>query len=162
MSTNPIPQETKEKMMRVLKEFVNLGVIGRAFDNAGVPRSYHLKWLEQYPIYKKRFEEVKEMFVDGLEVVAIQRAKEKSDSLLTLMLKAHRREVYGDKSEIEHKGLKNQIQLVFAESMLTEEEKKLLSDQQPVDRSLLAGVKGRAEGPACPFDRVHDHTGRTV
>jgi hypothetical protein len=66
------------------------------------------------------------MFVDGLEVVAIQRAKDKSDSLLTLMLKAHRREVYGDKSEIEHKGLKNQIQLVFAESMLTEEEKKLL------------------------------------
>lgn len=121
-----IPSETKEQMMRVLREFVNLGVIGRSFDNAGVPRGYHKKWLEEYPIYKKRFEEVKEMFVDGLEVVAIQRAKDKSDSLLTLMLKAHRREVYGDKSEIEHKGLKNQIQLVFAESMLTEEEKKLL------------------------------------
>lgn len=126
MADNKIPQETKEQMMRVLREFVNLGVIGRAFDNAGVPRGYHKKWLEKYPIYKKRFEEVKEMFVDGLEVVAIQRAKEKSDSLLTLMLKSHRREVYGDKSEIEHKGLKNQIQLVFAESMLTEEEKKLL------------------------------------
>lgn len=121
-----IPSETKEQMMRVLREFVNLGVIGRSFDNAGVPRGHHKKWLEEYPIYKKRFEEVKEMFVDGLEVVAIQRAKDKSDSLLTLMLKAHRREVYGDKSEIEHKGLKNQIQLVFAESMLTEEEKKLL------------------------------------
>ncbi len=126
MANNKIPQETKEQMMRVLREFVNLGVIGRAFDNAGVPRSYHKKWIDQYPIYKKRFEEVKEMFVDGLEMVAIQRAKEKSDSLLTLMLKAHRREVYGDKSEVEHKGLKNQIQLVFAESMLTEEEKKLL------------------------------------
>ena len=130
MADNKIPQETKEQMMRVLREFVNLGVIGRAFDNAGVPRGYHKKWLEEYPIYKKRFEEVKEMFVDGLEVVAIQRAKDKSDSLLTLMLKAHRREVYGDKSEVEHKGLKNQIQLVFAESMLTDEEKKLLSGQQ--------------------------------
>jgi hypothetical protein len=75
------------------------------------------------------------MFVDGLEMIAIQRAKEKSDSLLTLMLKAHRREIYGDKSEVEHKGLKNQIQLVFAESMLTEEEKKLLSGQQPVEES---------------------------
>ena len=130
MANNKIPQETKEQMMRVLREFVNLGVIGRAFDNAGVPRSYHKKWIDQYPIYKKRFEEVKEMFVDGLEMVAIQRAKDKSDTLLTLMLKAHRREVYGDKSEIEHRGLKSQIQLVFAESMLTDEEKKLLSGQQ--------------------------------
>ena len=135
MANNKIPQETKEQMMRVLREFVNLGVIGRAFDNAGVPRGYHKKWLEKYPIYKKRFEEVKEMFVDGLEMIAIQRAKEKSDTLLTLMLKAHRREIYGDKSEVEHKGLKNQIQLVFAESMLTEEEKKLLSGQQPVEES---------------------------
>jgi len=135
VANNKIPQETKEQMMRVLREFVNLGVIGRAFDNAGVPRGYHKKWLEKYPIYKKRFEEVKEMFVDGLEMIAIQRAKEKSDTLLTLMLKAHRREIYGDKSEVEHKGLKNQIQLVFAESMLTEEEKKLLSGQQPVEES---------------------------
>lgn len=35
-----IPSETKEQMMRVLREFVNLGVIGRSFDNAGVPRGY--------------------------------------------------------------------------------------------------------------------------
>ena len=124
-----IPQETKDEMMAVLREFVNLGVIGRSFDNAGVPRGKHADWLERYPIYKKRFEEVKEMFVDGLEMIAIQRAKEKSDSLLTLMLKSHRREIYGEKSEINHTGIGNQIQLVFAEGMLTDEEKKLLNSQ---------------------------------
>jgi hypothetical protein len=54
VADNKIPQETKEQMMRVLREFVNLGVIGRAFDNAGVPRSYHKKWIDKYPIYKKK------------------------------------------------------------------------------------------------------------
>ncbi len=128
-----IPDDIKEKMTNVLRHFANLGVIGRAFDEAGVNRSYHLKWLDEYPLYKKRFEEVKEMFVDGLEMVAIQRAKEKSDSLLTLMLKAHRREVYGDKAEINHTGVKGQIQLVFAEGMLTDDEKALLKQQGTVE-----------------------------
>lgn len=122
----PIPQEVKDEMMAVLREYVNIGVIGRACDNAGVPRKKHKDWLEQYPVYKARFEEVRDMFVDGLEMIAIQRAKERSDSLLTLMLKAHRGEVYGDKSEVKHTGIGNQIQLVFAEGMLTDEEKKLI------------------------------------
>lgn len=133
MAENKIPDETKEQMVRVLREFVNLGVIGRACDNAGIPRDYHKKWLEEYPIYAKRFNEVKEMFVDGLEMIAIQRAREKSDSLLTLMLKAHRREVYGDQAKIEHTGLKGQIQLVFSESMLNENEKKLLQEEPSVE-----------------------------
>lgn len=123
-----IPQGTKDEMTAVLRAFVNLGVIGRACDNAGVPRATHNKWLEQYPIYKKRFEEVREMFVDGLEMIAIERAKEKSDSLLTLMLKSHRREVYGDKSEMNHTGIGNQIQLIFAEGMLSDEEKAIINN----------------------------------
>lgn len=126
MSDTRIPEETKDAMTAVLREFVNLGVIGRACDNAGVPRGTHKKWLEEYPVYKKRFEEVREMFVDGLEMIAIQRAKEKSDSLLTLMLKSHRREVYGDKTEMNHTGIGNQIQLVFAEGMLSEAERELI------------------------------------
>lgn len=121
-----IPQQTKDEMMAVLREYVNLGVIGRSYDNAGVPRSKHKIWMEEYPIYKKRFDEVHDMFVDGLEMIAIQRAKEKSDSLLTLMLKSHRREVYGDKSDVNHTGIGNQIQLVFADGMLNDEEKELL------------------------------------
>jgi hypothetical protein len=126
----PIPQETKEAMVHVLREFVNLGVIGRACDNAGVPRGTHKKWLEEYPKYKERFEEVREMFVDGLEMIAIQRAKERSDSLLTLMLKAHRREVYGDRADVNHTLSGKQIQLIFAEGMLTDEEKKMLQGEE--------------------------------
>ena len=125
----PIPKHIREQMVAVLKEYVNLGVIGRAFDNAGVPRGNHLKWLEEYPEYKERFLEVKDTFVDGLEVIAMERAKEKSDTLLTFMLKAHRREVYGDQSKVEH-SLANgkQIQLIFAEGMLSDEEKKIITE----------------------------------
>lgn len=129
--TTKIPEDIKKEMMAVLREFVNIGVIGRSFDNAGVPRKRHLEWLEEYPIYKKRFEEVREMFVDGLESIAIERAKDKSDSLLMMMLKAHRREVYGDKSEVKHSlGEGKQIQLIFAEGMLNDDEKALLRDNE--------------------------------
>lgn len=121
-----IPEDVKDEMMAVLREFVNIGVIGRACDNAGVPRSKHQEWLNKYPLYKERFEEVRDTFVDGLEMIAIQRAKEKSDSLLTLMLKAHRREVYGDRVDMNHSGVGNQIQLIFAEGMLSDEEKKII------------------------------------
>lgn len=127
LNKGEIPQDIRDQMMAVLREYVNLGVIGRSYDNAGVPRAKHKIWMEKYPIYQERFNEIHEMFVDGLEMIAIQRAKEKSDSLLTLMLKSHRREVYGDKSEMNHTGIGNQIQLVFAEGMLTDEEKKLLN-----------------------------------
>lgn len=126
-----IPDETKKQMTAALAAYVELGVIGRAFDQAGVERKYHLIWLKEYPTYKERFEQVRDQFVDGLEIIAIQRAKEKSDSLLTLMLKAHRPEVYGDRSEIKHT-MSNQIQLVFAEGMLSPEEKALLQNK-PVD-----------------------------
>ena len=130
----PIPPEIKAQMMAVLREFVNIGVVGRACDNAGVSHKKHDNWLHDYPIYKKRFEEVRGMFVDGLEMIAIQRAKEKSDSLLTLMLKSHRREVYGDRTEVNHLGTAGQIQLVFAEGMLSDEEKRLIKGEtSPVD-----------------------------
>lgn len=124
-----IPDKVKEDMTAVLRCYVNLGVIGRAFDDAGVPRKYHLQWMSEYPEYKERFEECRDRFVDGLEVTAIDRAKEKSDALLRMMLEAHRSEVYGSKTEITHKGTQGQIQLVFAEGMLTDEEKKILKGE---------------------------------
>ena len=45
------------------------------------------------------------------------------------MLKAHRPEVYGDRSEVRHTGIGNQIQLVFAEGLLNDEDKKLLTQE---------------------------------
>ncbi len=125
----PTKSEIKESMRRILTELVSCGVIGTACIRAGVPVSTHKQWLLKYPAYATRFSEIKERFVDGLETVAIERAKEKSDALLTLMLKAHRREVYGDRSQLELQANldKPPIQIVFAEGMLTPAEKEMLS-----------------------------------
>lgn len=122
-------EETKELMRRVLEAYVSCGVIGLACDKAGVRRKLHQEWLEKHPSYKVRFEEMRERFVDGLESVAIQRAKDKSDSLLMFLLKAEKREKYGDKADVALSGqlAGPPVTLVFAEGMLSEEEKKLMN-----------------------------------
>ena len=121
--------DTKQQMVRVLNEYVRCGVIGVACDRAGVIRNNHTKWLETYPKYKELYETMRERFVDGLEEEAIRRAKEKSDSLMITMLKAHRPEVYGDKSDVNMRMSGQQpITLMFAEGMLSEREKALLSE----------------------------------
>ena len=117
--------DTKELMTRVLNEYAKCGVIGLACERAGVHRSRHTKWLKNYPQYKELFETIRERFVDGMEAIAIERAKEKSDSLLMFMLKAHRREVYGDQSKMDMTMSSNSpITLMFAEGMLTDYECK--------------------------------------
>lgn len=128
-------QELKAQMARVLNEYVKCGVIGIACDLAGMSRKSHRTWLADYPDYKEMFEEVRDRFVDGLEAVAIERARDKSDGLLTLMLKSHRREVYGDSSDVNIKGEHAPIQLVFAEGMLTKEEKLMLGGDDDGDGS---------------------------
>ena len=120
-------EDTKAQMTRVLNEYVKCGVIGLACDRAGVSRNRHTKWLQTYPQYKELYETMRERFVDGLEAVAIERAKEKSDSLLMFLLKAHKKEVYGDQAS-RQAWLQAPI-LLFAEGMLTEEEKKLLAGE---------------------------------
>lgn len=119
--------ETKQKMVRVLNEYVRCGVIGLACDRAGISRQQHTKWLESFPQYKELYEVMKERFTDGLEAVAIERAKEKSDSLMIAMLKAHRKEVYGEQAKLDVSMTQNApITLLFAEGMLNENEKRLL------------------------------------
>jgi hypothetical protein len=131
--TKPSKAEVKESMKRILTELVSCGVIGTSCVRAGVPVSTHKLWLQKYPAYAQRFAEIKERFVDGLESVAIARAKEKSDMLLAMMLKAHRREVYGDRSQLELQANldKPPIQIVFAEGMLTPSEKEMLGQGGP-------------------------------
>ena len=124
-------ESTKELMKNVLNEYVKCGVIGLACDHAGVRRKTHYDWLEKHPKYKELYEEIREKFVDGLESVAINRAREKSDSLLMFLLKAERRDKYGDKNDVSLAGQRGAppIQLVFAEGMLNEDEKRMLGGE---------------------------------
>lgn len=143
-----IPDHLKVRMTEVLKEYAACGVIGSACHAAQVPTREHSKWMVRYPAYAEKIQMVKERFIDGLELVAISRAKEKSDSLLQLMLKSHRREVYGDKSELElaGKGGKPMVTLVFNENLLTDEEKQLLGANVPPDYLANPPVQLREDG----------------
>ena len=54
---------TKTFMSRVLQEYVKCGVIGTACDRAGVRRKLHDAWIENYPMYKEKYQEMKEVFI---------------------------------------------------------------------------------------------------
>lgn len=124
----PIPTEIKVKMASVMRAYMSCGVIGSACHRANVTIRSHSLWLERYPAYREKINEIKERFIDGMEEVAMERAKEKSDSLLQLMLKSHRREIYGDKSDINVGGQsgKPMVTLLFNQDMLSDTERELL------------------------------------
>ena len=133
----PVPQEDdipiviQQEMVDVLRQYVHIGVIGPACDRAGIRRRTHYTWLEEYPKYKAVYEELKERFLDGLEVVAIERAKEKSDNLLQFLLKSYRRDKFGDQSKIQMAGREGAVTLLFAEGMLNAEEKEMIEKGGP-------------------------------
>jgi len=110
-------EERKEIMVKFLKAYARSGIMSRSADRAGVPIKTVRRWLEKYPNFKEKFEDMQERFVDDLEMVAIERAKEKSDSLMALLLKANRPEKYKENHKIEG-DLRNThapIQLVFSQ-----------------------------------------------
>lgn len=130
-SVEDIPLVKQEEMIDVLRNYVKIGVIGPACDRAGIRRKTHYEWLDAYPKYKAVYGELKERFLDGLEQVAIERAKEKSDNLLQFLLKSYRRDIFGDQSKIQHEAKDGGVTLVFAEGMLNEEEKKMMREGGP-------------------------------
>ncbi len=115
----------RRQMTAVLNEFVKVGVIGIAFDHCGIERRLHRVWKELYPEYEQMFNTMNDRLVDGLESVAIERAKEKSDSLMILLLKANRPEKYNLTTDV-NVNSKNNIKFIFPEGMLSAEERKLL------------------------------------
>lgn len=120
-----LSEQVRKLMTAALNEFVKCGVIGIAFDKTGLPRRLHRVWKELYPEYKEMFDTMNERFVDGLESVAIDRAKEKSDTLMVLLLKANRPEKYNLTADVNLTS-KNDVRFVFPEGILSDEEKRLL------------------------------------
>lgn len=111
------PTERKEIMLRFLKSYAKHGIFSRAADRSGVNLHTIRSWQKKYPKFAGRIEEMQDRFVDGLEMIAIERAKEKSDSLMALMLKANRPEKYKENVKLDA-DVKNQhapIQLVFSQ-----------------------------------------------
>lgn len=123
-----------------LAAFTVHGTITAAATQIGHDRDIHYRWLREDPDYRERFAGAREGFADKLEAEALRRAhdgvdrirfsagkvirredgtpwieKEFSDTLLLAMLKAHRRELYGDRTAVEHSGEVRTIQGLLSE-----------------------------------------------
>lgn len=110
------PEERREIMVRFLRHYAKTGVLSYSADYAGTTVKTIRRWLKNYPKFKEKFEEMQDRFVDSLEMVAIERAREKSDTLMSLLLRANRPEKYRDNIKMDA-DVKNQhapIQLVFS------------------------------------------------
>ena len=118
-----------------LAAFAIHGTITTAAKQIGHDRDIHYRWLREDPTYEERFLAANEQFADTLVAEAVRRARDGyeryvvsagrlvtdkegvplterqySDTLLALLLKAHRRELYGDRTAVEHSGEVRTIQ----------------------------------------------------
>lgn len=100
-----LPEQTRRVKMRRVIEGLRRGLsAGDAAKCAGVARATVYKWREEDPQFAKEWVEAVEEATDVLERVAYERAVEKSDYLVTFLLKARRPDVYQPKHQVEVRG----------------------------------------------------------
>ncbi|MDB4876438.1 MAG: hypothetical protein JWM41_2884 [Gemmatimonadetes bacterium] len=88
------------RQLRALKAYVASGRVNTACKAAQVQYSTWYRWIAEDRDFARAFEQAKEMLADDLEGVAVERAKEGSDTLLITLLKALKPEKYRDKQTI--------------------------------------------------------------
>lgn len=89
----------REIFLTSLRSVPNVSAAARA---AGFARNAAYMWKNDDPDFSKEWDEAVEESVDSLEQVAWERAKDQSDRMLEILLKAHRSEKYVDRQKIEH------------------------------------------------------------
>lgn len=107
---------------RFLKELAKRANVSAAAKAAKVDRSTPYHWRETDPEFAAAWDEAVEVAVDALEAEAWRRAatgvlepvyqkgervgqiRRYSDTLMVTLLKAHRREKYSEKQQLEHSG----------------------------------------------------------
>ena len=89
-------------MTRFLNRLRNTGNVRLSCTSADVPRSTVYRWRDRFKTFADEWDEALEDACDLLEAEAWKRAIEDgSDRLLMFLLKAHRRDMYGDKQEVD-------------------------------------------------------------
>ena len=95
--TNGTLASNRAAMESFLDRLRSSGNVRLSCRAAGVPRSTAYRWRDKWATFAAEWEEAKEDACDMLEAEAWKRATEgQSDRLLMFLLKAHRRDVYGD------------------------------------------------------------------
>jgi len=94
--TNWTLERAKPHMLKFCDKLRNSGNVRASCQAASIPRSTAYYWRNKFATFAAAWDEALEDACDALEGVAWNRAIEHSDRLLMFLLKAHRREVYGD------------------------------------------------------------------
>ena len=101
--TNGTLAGNREAMNRFLAKMRDSGNVRLSCQAAGIPRTTVYRWRDKWSTFAAEWDEAKEDACDILEGEAWKRAvKGQSDRLLMFLLKAHRREVYGDSIDLRH------------------------------------------------------------
>ena len=88
-------------MDRFLDRLRQSGNVRLACQAAGIPRRTAYNWRGKWSTFSDEWQEALDDALDILEGKAWERAAQHSDRLLMFLLKAHRRDVYGDKQELD-------------------------------------------------------------
>lgn len=78
-----------------LKSYSKYGNFTKAAKAGGISFYALKECLVKYPKFKKKWEEAHDIYMDGLEDIALKRAKAGSDTLLKFLMTAGRPEKYG-------------------------------------------------------------------
>ena len=97
-------QRTRERKARALAGYRELGTVAAAVERAGIVRSTWYDWIERDSAFAEQVDTLREAITDRLEAEAIRRAEDGSDSLLRFLLRGQRREIYGDRTQIDASG----------------------------------------------------------
>lgn len=143
--------EWKQAFIAYLRKYPN---VVKAANHVGVARSLVYRERAADPAFEAAFQDAWDEAIDAIEGVAMELARSrnpKNNSLRMAMLRAHRPERYGDRSEIRLKGSKEEPLLVQSQNDSTDRIAAILS--------ILADAGGLTPGAAsagaAQDDEVH-------
>lgn len=93
-----------EKQRLFCESLEEFGSVADACRAAGLDRSTAYRWQGEDKTFAKAWDDAFQVRLDALEKALFKRGEDTSDRAAFGMLKAHRRETYGDKVEVTRKG----------------------------------------------------------
>ena len=110
MAKNPNDQarslsaaQTVEIKKNFLKAYKQIGIMSKAAAKAGISTRSIRQYMERDEKFATLVENYYQLFLDSLEEISIERAREKSDTLLMFHLRAGRPEKYNERLILEGK-----------------------------------------------------------
>ena len=115
--------EAVKRMVLYVRAYVEAGTHSQASDLSGIPSSERQFYQKHVPEFAAALDEAFEMVTEDLEYMAHRRALEKSDTLLTFLLRARKPHVYRDRSDMTiNAGMGTGVTFVINEDSMSPEE----------------------------------------